>query len=90
MNLISPAPPRASQGCEFSWLSPFLKNVHTEQLLVEVHGSMRPSKVEALMLAFNRTHGIFYREPNLLFTDGTYIEFALRRRGGRKLRKRPM
>ena len=71
-------------------ISPFLENVHTEQLLVEVHGAMQPSKVEALMRAFNRTHGIFYREPNLQHSDGTNIEFALRRRGGRVRRKRPM
>ena len=38
--------------------------------------------VEKLMRAINKTHGIYYREPNIQHSDGTCIEFALRRRGG--------
>lgn len=60
------------------------------QVLLELHGSRDylPSTdapeaaVEKLMRAINKTHGIYYREPNIQHSDGTCIEFALRRRGG--------
>ena len=32
------------------------------------------------MKAVNRTHGIFYKEPNLQYSDGTCVEFAWRKR----------
>ena len=60
------------------------------QVLLELHGSRdylpstdaSEAAVEKLMRAINKTHGIYYREPNIQYSDGTCIEFALRRRGG--------
>ena len=72
------------EGCEFSGsVTDFLKHVPTEQLLIEVHGGNRHDDVKKLMTTLNTSHGIFYREPNIQHSDGTCIEFALRRRGGR-------
>ena len=71
-------------GCELSAAAPFVRHVHSEQILMEVHGSNRYARdaVDGLMTALNQTHGIYYREPNIEWSDGTCIEFALRRRGG--------
>jgi hypothetical protein len=74
------------EGCEFESVPPFLEHVHTEQLLVEVHGNRWKHQVEQLMTSLNRTHGIYYREPNIQHSDGTCIEFALRRRGNASFR----
>jgi hypothetical protein len=68
------------EGCEFADVPPFLAHVPTEQLMVEVHGNKSPHQVHKLMSELNATHGIFYREPNIQHSDGTCIEFALRRR----------
>ena len=68
------------EGCEFESIAPFIDNVHTEQLLFEIHGGGRHKQVEQLMRSLNKTLGIYYREPNIQFSDGTCIEFALRRR----------
>lgn len=75
------------EGCEFETVAPFIANVHTEQLMMEVHGANRHGDVQHLMKSLNRTHGIYYREPNIQYSDGTCIEFALRRRGGHVQRK---
>ena len=73
-----------------------MEHVTTNQLLVEVHGDIGRAavsrrgglsavkylqrRVDEFMRGLNRTHGIFYREPNIMHSDGTCIEFALRRR----------
>ena len=77
------------EGCEFQSIKPFLSHVETEQLMLEVHGGGRHRQVQELMTGINRTHGIFYREPNIQHSDGTCIEFAfLRRRADRVRRTR--
>ncbi|KAL1498733.1 hypothetical protein AB1Y20_014043 [Prymnesium parvum] len=73
------------EGCEFNSFEPYENMANVEQLLVEVHGFKGHADVEHLMTELNKTHGIFYREPNIQFTDGTCIEFAFRNRGGRSL-----
>ncbi len=76
------------EGCEFTAMEPFISQVCPEQFQVEVHGGgayAGPSgyaKVDKLMRAFNRTHGVFYKEPNIQFTAGDCVEFAFRRREG--------
>ena len=79
------------EGCEFDGgVAAFLDRVPTEQLLIEVHahGGRPLNQLTNFMTAVNKTHGIFYREPNIQHTDGTCIEFAFRKRGGRVLRSR--
>ncbi|KAL1498732.1 hypothetical protein AB1Y20_014042 [Prymnesium parvum] len=73
------------EGCEFNSFEPYENMANVEQLLVEVHGNNRHADVEHLMTELNKTHGIFYREPNIQYSDGTCIEFAFRNRGGRSL-----
>jgi len=70
------------EGCEFTAVPAFVHNLCPEQFMVEVH-SGNPSMLEktrSMMAALNRTHGIFYKEPNIQHSDGTCIEFAWRRR----------
>ena len=62
--------------------------VHIEQFNLEVHGANRYREVEHLMRGINRTHGIYYKEPNIQHSDGTCIEFAFRHRHGAKGRLR--
>ena len=73
------------EGCEFSAVPPFVANVRTQQLLVEIHGNRAEHVVSQLMGSLNQSHGIFYREPNIQHSDGTCIEFALRRRASAAL-----
>jgi len=79
------------EGCEFRAVLPFVENVKPEQMMIEVHGRSdfgRPHDVHRLMKGLNQSYGIFYREPNIQHSDGTCIEFAMRRRGGRVLRRK--
>jgi hypothetical protein len=69
------------EGCEFEAVVPFIDRVPTQSLLVKIHGGPhRRDDVQRLMTRLNRTHGIYYREPNIEHSDGTCIEFALRLR----------
>jgi hypothetical protein len=68
------------EGCEFFSVPAFISNVNTEQLMLEVHGRLAPELIHDFMSNLNKTHGIFYREPNIEFSDGTCIEFAFRKR----------
>ena len=72
------------EGCELDELLPFLETVWcVRQLQFEVHplrGMASILKVDALMLGLNRTFGIINKEPNIQSSDGSYTEFAMRRR----------
>ena len=74
------------EGCEYDSLIPTLQYADVEQVLVEVHGCGLPSSnttiafLHRFMMGLTRKHGIFYREPNIIGSDGTCIEFALRKR----------
>ena len=68
------------EGCEYN----VFKDIDTKnilQILVEVHGDMRTmTKHKELMSLLNTTHSVFYAEPNIQFSDGSCIEFSMRRR----------
>ena len=76
------------EGCEFSTIQPVLDKVQIEQFNLEVHGANRHGEVARLMGGINRTHGIYYKEPNIQHSDGTCIEFAFRHRHGAKAWRR--
>jgi len=69
------------EGCEFSSLPPFVERLSPRLILVEIHGNGHEDEADALLRKLNTTHGIYYREPNMEFTDGGCIEFAMKRRG---------
>ena len=69
------------EGCELHALLPFLKNTCVEQVLIETHACLQSlEKHDALMRKLNHTYGVFSKEPNIEFSDGTCVEFGLLRR----------
>jgi len=66
------------EGCEYATLPPFLSRVCVDQILIELHeGGRRPT---ALLSLLNKSHGLYYAEPNQVAPPGRFAEFALRRR----------
>ena len=68
------------EGCEFNCIPPMLANVDVDLIMVEVHPFRDIQTIDRFMKTLTTKHGIYYREPNIQHTDGTCIEFALRRR----------
>uniref|UniRef100_A0A7S4C3J4 Methyltransferase domain-containing protein n=1 Tax=Chrysotila carterae TaxID=13221 RepID=A0A7S4C3J4_CHRCT len=68
------------EGCEMEEVAPFLEKTCVRQMQIEIHGGNRYTQTHALMTAINRSFGVFYNEPNVQFSDGTCVEFAMRRR----------
>jgi len=75
-------------GCERSVLvEPFLRSLCPDQFFVEVRSgpAMSPRQkfyeVDKMLRAFNRTHGVFYKEPRTSVGDTTVVELSWRRRG---------
>ena len=70
------------EGCEYTSLAPLLAHVCVEQVLLHIHGTSegRLEPTRQLLGGVNRTHGVFYSEPNIEFSDGTSVEYSWRRR----------
>lgn len=78
------------EGCEFEGLVTFLQQVCVMQIVIEVHGCKRDAsyatrldrtqKVEVFMSAVNLSYAIVAVEPNMLWSDGTCIEYTMLRR----------
>lgn len=70
------------EGCEFK-LFINIDLLQFQQILIEVHGDLSDSGIKGLhhfMTHLNKTHSIFYAEPNIQFSDGNCIEYSTRRR----------
>ena len=76
------------EGCELRVLVPFVASVCVEQIVVEVHGCIMKetsprealTNVHALMVGLaQHNYTVFYSEFNLAGSDGTCVEFSLRR-----------
>ena len=76
------------EGCEVQALPPYLENIPTQQIVIEVHGCVFAKKIPAPMAAVDRMHSvmahlqkagfrIFAKDNNILFSDGTCIEYSL-------------
>ncbi len=69
-----------SQGCEYEAVPVLLQHLCVNLLMVEVHGNKggrpQPSSTSSLLSAINRSHGLYYKEPNIEFSDGSCVEFA--------------
>ena len=80
------------EGCELEALLPFLDNVPTDQVIVEVHGCHRHyqfafgmvhgmahvDRQHGLMTGLaSRGYSVFAAEPNILWSDGTCITYSL-------------
>lgn len=69
------------EGCELYTLMPFLRHTCVNQILLETHACQQPLyRHHALMVKLNRSFGVFVKEPNIEFSDGTCVEFGLLRR----------
>ena len=69
------------EGCELHALMPFLSRTCVFQILLETHACMQPlQRHHALMTKLNHSFGVFVKEPNIEFSDGTCVEFGLLRR----------
>jgi len=82
------------EGCEFSSLLPWLENLCTEQILIEIHGcacghcqhdlnrnaTLRMIRTAGLLDALVVNYSVFHVEPNVRFSDGSCVEYGLRRR----------
>lgn len=80
------------EGCEYSELLPVMENLCADQLLIEIHGRKKrglgqtafstPSipEIHTFMSKLNETYSVFYVEPNIQYSDGTCIEYAMKRR----------
>lgn len=81
-----------SEGCEFEALPPLVQNVCIDQLLLEVHGCEdkrqpktskpfgRLMRVHQLMKQLDGLYRIFHSEPNVVYSDGTCVEYSFIRR----------
>ena len=68
------------EGCEYDVLR-LLNLQQVSQILLEVHGDNKPfSELKKLMKYLNKTHSIFYSEPNIQYSDGSCIEFSMKKR----------
>ena len=57
----------------------------TQRWAFTLRGTPNPAaRVHRLMSALNRSHGVFYSEPNSIFSGGSCVEFALLRRAPSK------
>lgn len=69
------------EGCELQALMPFLKRTCVKQILIETHACIQPLKRHhQLMAKLNHSFGVFVKEPNIEFSDGSCVEFGLLRR----------
>jgi FkbM family methyltransferase len=78
------------EGCEFDELQTFLRQVCVVQIAIEVHGCKRDAshatrlalqkKFQVFMSEMNVSDGIIAAEPNMLWSDGTCIEYTMLRR----------
>ena len=68
------------EGCELYSLLPFLKRTCVNQILIETHACLQPlARHHQLMLKLNNSFGVFAKEPNIEFSDGSCVEFGLLR-----------
>jgi len=71
------------EGCEKKSLLPFLRDKCVDQILIETHACLRGhgnEKYHALLSTLNQTYGVFMKEPNIQWSDGSCVEFAFLRR----------
>ena len=69
------------EGCELQSLLPFLKRACVNQILIETHACLQPlARHHQLMLKLNHSFGVFVKEPNIEYSDGSCVEFGLLRR----------
>lgn len=69
------------EGCELSELIAWLRRVCTHQIIVETHACLgRLEAYDALMRTLNTSYAVFFKEPNIMHSDGGCVEFSLQRR----------
>lgn len=69
------------EGCELYSLLPFLKRTCVNQILIETHACLQPlARHHQLMVKLNHSFGVFAKEPNIEYSDGSCVEFGLLRR----------
>ena len=77
------------ESCEFDVLAPWVANVCTDQILLELHAfTPRPVhpltrllRAHALLVQLHQAqYAVVHAEPNIAYSDGSNIEFTLRRR----------
>jgi len=84
------------EGCEFVGLEPFVAATCTDTILMELHGChtggheftvthemtplRRMTEAHRLMSALEGEYYVYSAEPNVEWSDGTCVEYGLRRR----------